>query len=540
MRSYLVRCNEHSLWYYMQDDHKTAYFILSIFSLLYFVAVRMGRIPKTEKNKVLDRFRRGGSDFNKHELIVNATGSGNFDFELKTTSVTTNTHIPKPITFNSKFVSAVSTSMSNVESDTSVTQLGSSNVDINNACSFENSTSTSLVVQEYNSTSDDQFSSFLSRVGLSLQQNLCIPNTDSGVTYDDNSSVDKVNVPNDCSTSPVNVTGCKQHLPSCSRIRDLFSISANAEEVNCDNPFSDAYCSNNSLLCQQPGDECSFAKTVQGTMDQKQGFVSRESHGWSSTRPPCDRIPSTCTDVDMSPTDNLSDTSCISLQSNIPGLDSKCTGPDHDCVIHSTTQHGNVQHRLCGGNDTSLGNFKRTHSFSRGLVNVLIEQILKSKGGAQVVCDKIEQTIQRGRMDDGQTSKRMKFECGHNIGCSLNNTNEPVLNSKNVVAMIDSGTTNRTLETDVTSLHKQASLDAPCASRCGCQLAKTRGTNEKESNSSANDDSQQKIYLNIQGITLGMTILFRLLPEHREKIRQYRLGLVSSELSLHFMYLFID
>ncbi|XP_052261103.1 uncharacterized protein LOC127865174 isoform X2 [Dreissena polymorpha] len=45
-------------------------------------AVRMGRIPKVEKEKALEVFKQEGSDFNKIELSVEQTGSGCYDFKF--------------------------------------------------------------------------------------------------------------------------------------------------------------------------------------------------------------------------------------------------------------------------------------------------------------------------------------------------------------------------------------------------------------------------------------------------------------------------
>ncbi|WAR03462.1 NR1D1-like protein, partial [Mya arenaria] len=45
-------------------------------------AVRMGRIPKVEKEKALEVFHQEGADFNKLELRLEQTGAGNYDFQL--------------------------------------------------------------------------------------------------------------------------------------------------------------------------------------------------------------------------------------------------------------------------------------------------------------------------------------------------------------------------------------------------------------------------------------------------------------------------
>lgn len=45
-------------------------------------AVRMGRIPKVEKEKALEVFHQEGADFNKLELKLEQTGAGNYDFQL--------------------------------------------------------------------------------------------------------------------------------------------------------------------------------------------------------------------------------------------------------------------------------------------------------------------------------------------------------------------------------------------------------------------------------------------------------------------------
>jgi len=47
-----------------------------------FSAVRMGRIPKVEKEKALEVFHQEGSDYNKLELKVEQTGTGTYDFQL--------------------------------------------------------------------------------------------------------------------------------------------------------------------------------------------------------------------------------------------------------------------------------------------------------------------------------------------------------------------------------------------------------------------------------------------------------------------------
>lgn len=49
----------------------------------------MGRIPKNEKDKVLEAFHEGGSNFNNHELFVQQNDAGNYEFKLKTTNNTT-------------------------------------------------------------------------------------------------------------------------------------------------------------------------------------------------------------------------------------------------------------------------------------------------------------------------------------------------------------------------------------------------------------------------------------------------------------------
>ncbi|KAL4227341.1 hypothetical protein ACF0H5_012786 [Mactra antiquata] len=482
-------------------------------------SVRMGRIPKTEKNKVLDVFRRGGSDFNKHELIVNPTSSGNFEFDLKTTHVSTISE--------ANVIDCVSNPTSTANCNAAQT-CGTFNASNNKVCPHENACKSEVChVQSNDHNSSDGLSSFLSQVDLSPEQNMCSRSLSLDALTHINASIPNNgrnidNCPllrNDCAAMQIN----NSHNGNNQKPYTYFSAQANASswnssEANCSNPFSDSFSASTESRSMYKLDD-TFPMMNQNVKLKNPGHPVGQDKKccWrqdSSAKGQC-----SCP-LSIAATSPMLPSSEDAIQPRLHHANFVETRPrpgnGHNFMVSSQQIYN--QHNATSGDNQIISPHSSKHTpskgISRALVNVLMEEIVNSKGGIQLMYEKIGQKVQDEKFNEIVTPKRLKIDTFHerSYHCGIND--------KTTNSRFNNETTHADSQNDVENMEVSCSDHALDDGTPGQD-------NKGIVQSSKKEKQDQKIYLNIQGITLGMTILFKHCPEHREKIRQYRLGLID-------------
>lgn len=566
--------------------------------------VRMGRIPNTEKEKVLEVFHQGGSDFSSHELLVKQTDNGNYSFKLNPTNAASVSTSSPPLDSKPEIPTQLSTQ------NTSSTETGATkcellppkvefpndrnfkdchykvhesshgepviNTDLAHAHNshalghlhhgFNNSQHDGPPVKkpktEYDSLSDethfDDSSSFVNCVLENFPVSSCNPNTE---------------------------TATERNLMSGLQDQPNRSFTESTQTTHCGNPFSDGFESLPRSCRSYAGDKHVNFKKNQ-TWGPRNIPISSQETGLEHCSDFAEgaHSDSSLASLDSGFVHDFSITSRATVKQSFRGhAQARKSSSDlsSDLEVNNIVKDDNsgllsrsVSFSPSGCSDSSNSSRREFQSpgkrscFSPALVNVLLEQVLDSNNGVNVIAEKIKEKLKQGNLGQGfvenlskrmneVSTKRQLAEAGFSPpGEHCRAKHESDLFFQNSSADVDEflreiekrrdlhyATSGRGLSergsfrqerlTAENVLHGRKFIadtgrdasqyrplreeDSPFGGSTGDQVTSSALSAEEE-------QKQQEIRLTLDGINLGMKILERLKPEHREKIRQLNLG----------------
>ncbi|XP_060574682.1 uncharacterized protein LOC132732305 [Ruditapes philippinarum] len=548
--------------------------------------VRMGRIPKVEKDKVLEAFHDGGSHYSNHELVVQQTDGGNYRFDLNKTvraSKTTNTPLNKSPSCSSTQVTSVSTGNDVVYGPKSC---GDAIVNETNV------TPASLIDKT------DDIGNNIEGLKEQPVENVSSQNINKDTVFDNIKSIPLEDSPAMFKTEGDNTFG--QYFPG-----NQTTISTSIDNVpseRCENPFNDKYHNvsfgkNNlhqhrkSNVSQQMLNDQRFVQNMnesfnnfsfsESAMNPFKGKATGYSKVYSNVDNPIHEsdglnLIGQRQGNDIRPFQN---DITNQMEENIEGVSNIREGnfrADTSSVVQ------NLSHSLLSSpklkEESEEECLRRRKSFSPTLINVLLEQVLDSQESIHVITERIHQKHQQGNLsqlvaqnlsqrlselsasnkrrklsDESMNSpcpenRSRKHEClDHVKRNTLNDLHPPPVLSLGYQNYFENAANNKESNQQNECIYRNHQADhshvhchhvhSDSCGMCNFNVATnvpkngyvteapvSTGTVSSSSLSMEEENKQQQVRNTLDGINIAMRILNRLKAEHREKIRQFKLG----------------
>ncbi|XP_060574680.1 uncharacterized protein LOC132732304 isoform X1 [Ruditapes philippinarum] len=551
--------------------------------------VRMGRIPKVEKDKVLEAFHDGGSHYSNHELVVEQTDGGNYRFDLNktvTASKTTNTSSNESPSCSLTPVTSVSKG-----NDVGYGLQSCGDAIINGS----NVTPASLI------DNTDEFGCIIEDIQKQPVKNLSSQAINKDAVFDNVKSIpleDSVDTPVMFKAEGDNTFG--HHFPG--NQTSIGTLIDNVPSERCENPFNDKYHNvsfgknnqhqhRNSNVSQQMLNDQRFVQNMnesfnnfsfsESAMNPLKSKATGYSKVYSNADNPIDQSDGLNLIGQRQGDDIRSFQNDITnqMEDNIERVSNKREGNFRACTSSAVQ---NLSQSFLGSpklkEESEEECLRRRKSFSPTLINVLLEQVLDSQESIHVITERIHQKHQQGnlsplvaqnlsqRLSELSASKKrrklsdesMNSPCPENRSRKLecldhvktNTINElhppPVLSLghqdyfENAANNKESNHQNERIyrnhqadHSHVHCHHVHSDSCGMCSFNVATNVRKyeditgapiSTGTVSSTSLSMEEENKQQQVRNTLDGINIAMRILNRLKAEHREKIRQFKLG----------------
>lgn len=553
----------------------------------------MGRVPKLEKEKVLEAYQDGGANFSNHELVLQRLDGGSYKFELNKTLTDTNSTltIPKTSVSNIHMLNAETTNEKDISTRHESKQTGTE-------LKYQTSNHRSSVSDGGKTIECSKMLTNITEdiLPAAYQRSVCHAKMKTGT--DDLNSRSKIS--NSKFFTPMNekIYDDKCHIPNQ---RTSSCMKGETDSEKCENPFNDTYvvkkvCQDQETLRSEPIQQFSAAdypweNLMRGTNEQFRTMMNlsnENNHCLGNTRQEKDNatFPYYCqSGIALSQFAHTPSRKLILSNTNALEPYSKPHSLLQSSPLSKTEIHKdefstpgtcsdnlylckNLQASNIVSDDSSP---RRRSSFSPALINVLLEQVLESNDAVHVIAEKIQQkqkqgyfspscaqtlcqhiseaSVKRRRISEDDFSASFQVEQKLNAcqSSAAHLDNDFVRNHQDI---------NRPI-TSLMPLNDGVEAGPSCRRQCGnyahkssdhSTMAVTSGKPLLESSknevpqenvmvssgvvssslaSEEEESKSQEIKNILDGIAIGMNILNRLKPEHREKIRQYKLGKVS-------------
>lgn len=564
----------------------------------------MGRVPKLEKEKVLEAFQDGGANFSNHELVLQRLDGGNYKFELNKTLTDPNSTLtsPKSCVSNIHMLPAETTNENGASTRHESEQTG---IEVkyqapkNVSSVSDGGKNTTECGKMLSSMTEDILpTAYQCSVGHAKMK------TGTDKIYDLNS---KSEISNSKLFTAMNekMYDDKCHVPNKSNC-----LKGETECEKCENPFNDTYVAKKASQAQetlrsnpiQPFSAADYPweDLMRGTNEQFSSMMNLSNRNNHCFRDTCQKkgnkdFPYYCQGgVAISQFTHTPSGKTILSNTNALGPYSKPNSiPQRESSLLQSSPLSKTEIRKdmfstpgsCSDNlylckdlqtpniESDESSARRRNSFSPALINVLLEQVLESNDALHVIAEKIQQkqsqgyfspgcaqtlcqqiteaSVKRRRISEDDFSASFQVEQKLNA-CQSNAAhldNDYVRNHRDInrptacvsLLLLNDGveTSPRCLRHDRNNVHKRGD-HSTMAFTSGKPLSESSKNELPQesvmlssgvvSSSLASEEEESKtqgIKNILDGIALGMNILNRLKPEHREKIRQYKLGKVS-------------
>ncbi|XP_045216476.2 uncharacterized protein LOC123566440 [Mercenaria mercenaria] len=513
--------------------------------------VRMGRIPKVEKDKVLEAFHDGVSHFSNHELIVQQTNGRNYKFELNKTDATTNATCTstKDQTSNTTTPVAVVTGIGIGGDKEKYEEKAAGGI------SFE--------AEPYNAKASGITEKFKDHP-IGRTSNIDLPhdiNTWSLIK-------ETINAQNPFTEVSDNVRGKFSSFDEM----EISDIKVAVQSEKCDNPFNDKYLnmgSSNSRELQQR-----IPQVAQQRLDDQRLVhdVNESFHKFCFSEPVVNSFEGTTPEYQTVMPFNHQGAS--SMSNRYTSGSSQPPNPSTSYQYGITIPRKNkIEDKQTGiastriatleqdsSNDEDQGPRRRVN-FSPALINVLLEQVLESHESVNVIAEKLHQKHQQGnfrqllaqnisqRLSEMSTKRRRYSDDPLHSPLPDNNVKDnhclenkaKCQESTSDVSLDDNYRIYSPKETkhDCTcSPNQHGHCDLPTCRKCSSYTTTVSPKygneqptcNRRVSSSSLPIEEEEKlkqIRNTLDGISIAMHILNRLKAEHREKVHQHQLGKIQ-------------
>lgn len=385
--------------------------------------VRMGRVPKVEKDKVLEAFQDGGANFSNHELVLQKLDGGQYKFELnKTLPGTASTVSPSK---------DVVSDISSPDTGTRAQDLSprSAASESTNVCQTSTKTDSSVSVGSTITTKGPQKSAENVEEGVSNLRFLGGGKKVETDTLGFNSSC-KVTPPNYFTALNENT---KKKYP-CLNHSENSCFKGNTESEVCDNPFNDKYVvkavsydrenAERKLLHSNSMTDQPWQNVLHGTSEKfrsKLCLSPQNNHCSSNTtlKGPDKMLPYTCPEAASSyHLQHISkDNEIFQRTNSFKTIDSNYNSFRGSSVHQSASVCRDESHNHSGAccsfetvplrssdsQDSQAADehgLRRRNSFSPALINVLLEQVLDSNEAVHVIAEKIQQKQRQGNFSE--------------------------------------------------------------------------------------------------------------------------------------------
>lgn len=521
--------------------------------------VRMGRIPKVEKDKVLEAFHDGGSHYSNHELVVQQTDRGNYRFDLNKTIASTKTTCTTSNDFSHCFTSPVSVTTGN--EIISVQETGKD--DIVNI----NAIKSASLIEDVSEIGND--------TEVLIEQN----DIKSAQTTDNmHTHLNSTPLPEAIDTEAIFKTernkAYDHYFPD-----NQLSSSHLFDEIpseKCENPFNDKFQNMTAVRNNELKQEHTTVPR-QFPSEERMKAVDEAFNEFSLSKIVMNSLSNKGTgcDTDSSKMVNQRQKNGVrpyqfeaagQTEGKLEGVLNACgdrirpgTSLNQLTPNHSTT---NSQKGAAG---QSKDECMKKKSFSPTLINVLLEQVLDSEESVNVITERLQQERQQGNLsqnfaqnlsqriselsaakkrrrysDDCPYPEIRKMEClekdtknhelvppdhcnnHHNHHHPHHQADHSHVHCHQIHADACKKCCSPTLATN----------DPISADLIGIKSALTpvgQGTVSSPSLSMEEEVKLQQARNTLDGINIAMKILNRLKAEHREKIRQFKLGKVVQD-----------